>query len=295
MVKRLINSISYALPNELNAILDSYNFVFNPSFLKHDSFNYLTIRVYDDLTNSILSFLYIWNGKKVVNKINLSEYFSLKLDIKKVADPKLFIMGNSVYGTYNTGDRMKDSNQIILFKLDKNQISNFYICKYSERTRIEKNWAFFNINNELHVLYSLSPLTILKTTNVIDNNIVFKKKFSDENQNFKNYSIGTQLLELNDKYYFIAHKKIFFRKRRLYLGRLFELTKGAHPKATAKPLMLIHSLKSLLGEKFKFNKKLISCTYFSGISKYKDKIILSYGINDLKWKLAIIKFEKRWL
>ncbi|WP_242131698.1 hypothetical protein [Aestuariivivens marinum] len=295
MVKTFINYPSYSLPQELMQILKKYSYIFNPSLILHNGVGYLSIRVYEDKSETILGLIFVWDDAGNIEQLNLSRYFEDNEGIHKVADPKLFIMNNKVYGTFNTGDAIKDFNHLVLFQLEKSRIFDYKFCGYNERYRTEKNWAFFIDEEELYALYNLSPLTILKAIKTDENYIEFEKCFYDKTQSLKNYSIGTQLVKVKGKFCFIAHKKLYRKRKRLYLGRICILFLKDSPKIAVKKSFLIHSWKSLFGSKFKFNKNLISCSYFSGLSLDRENIIVGYGINDVDWNIVTLKQKELWL
>jgi len=182
----------------------------------------------------------------------------------------------------------------VLFSVNTSQISSYHCCEYDKRTAIEKNWAFYSERNQLFALYSLNPLTIIQASHTEAHKMEFKDNFIDDKQNFKNYSIGTPLIKLDNGYGFIAHKKITINGNRLYLGKPITLNLNKKPTLLSKPKFLIHSFGSLLGNRFKFNKQLISCTYFSGLFSDNKKLILSYGINDVNYNIVRIDQKKIW-
>ncbi|WP_033956545.1 hypothetical protein [Psychroserpens jangbogonensis] len=294
MVTRLKKHKPFPIPDELQKTLLNIKFVFNSSFVIYRNVSYMALRMFDETSQTILAIIYVWEDENTITKINLSEYFHQNLDIIKVADPKMFIMNNEVCCTFNTGDATEKQNEIVLLKIDKHQITEYFVCNYAQRARTEKNWAFYVENNTLYSLYSLSPLTILKASETGDHTIIFEKFFVDENQYLENFSIGTPLLELDDGYGFIAHKKFFRKRKRLYLGKPCRLIINTTPTVKTNRHCIIHSLKSLLGAKYKFNKNLISCTYFSGIHRFGENLIISYGINDIDWNIVTIKLKKIW-
>ncbi|WP_040251232.1 hypothetical protein [Psychroserpens mesophilus] len=294
MLKQLKNSPRFPLSNTLLNELNKNKFVFNSSLVIHNGFVYVAFRVYDDKSKAILAFIYVLEGDRIINCINLSEYFLKNENVIKVADPKMFIMNDKVHCTFNTGDAIKDVNSIFLLDIENNSIGNYFICNYVERMRTEKNWAFFNHKGKLLALYSLNPLTLLEATEIKEKQIRFKAYFTDKTQNFINYSIGTPLVEIDGNYGFIAHKKYFRKRKRLYIGKPCTLNMNAKPALKVNKRILIHSLKSLLGEQHKFNKNLISCSYFSGIQIHDNDLVISYGINDIDWNIATIKTINIW-
>lgn len=294
MIVRLKKYSKNTIPETLKNELSQYKYVFNPSYIVNNQNHYLAIRLFDETSNSILAMLYIWTNEYEFSRINLSEYFKTKTNLKKVADPKLFVMGNSIWGTFNNGFIEKENNIIGLFKIKESTIKQHYFCEYKNRSRIEKNWSFYSENNQIFALYGLNPLTILKLSHFENEKAIFKDYFIDRNQNFYGYTIGTPLAKIDSNHLFIAHKKIVKSGKRLYLGKAFLLNTEDEAKLKSSGKYLIHSLKSLLGVKKKFNKNLISCTYFSGIFAVDNNICLSYGINDVNWNVITTKLKKIW-
>lgn len=291
---RLKKYSSEPFPKGVIEILSQFKYVFNPSYVTHKQTSYLAIRVFDDITNSIFSMLYFWKNEKNIQSINLTVYFNNIGGFNKVSDPKLFIMNNCLWGSFNTGHTDKEKNKLCLFEMESSKIKNYYLCIYDKRNRVEKNWTFYSIDNQLFCLYSISPLIVLKAISFIDNHVVFEEYYKGDTVQFKNYSIGTQMIKINRCFYFIAHKKIFLNGKRLYFGKPFKFEFLDKPVLTSSKKFLIHSFRSLIGNKHKFNKNLISCTYFSGLSSQNDKIHLSYGINDIKWNIVTIEKNKLW-
>ena len=234
------------------------------------------------------SYLLVKNGDGK-ESVDLSNHFSQQ-DIGIVADPKLFETDNEIWCAFNTGHTSDGLNNIYLFKVFP-QISEPLKCLYDGRQQIEKNWAFFRRNGTWFALYGLSPVTVLKAKETnITGVLEFGLESKESKLQFQNFSIGTQFCLINGRLFFVCHKKILLGKKRFYLGKLFsfDIEHMEVKKVTKK--YLIHSLLSLFGEKKKWNKNLISCTYFSGITYDKStcKIILGYGINDLHYNIAEI-------
>ena len=294
MFKSLKNYSSEFLPKSIIEIITQYKYAFNPSFVTHEGVSYLAIRVFDDFTNSIYSMLYFWEDEKNIKIINLTGYFNRTGIFSKVSDPKLFIMNNNLWGSFNTGYTDKKENKLCLFEMEGSKIINYYLCNYDKRTQVEKNWTFYNINDDLFCLYSICPLIILKANSFNDNQVVFEDYYKSDNFQFKNYTIGTPIIKIDKSFYFIAHKKYFIKGKRLYIGKPFKLELLDKPTLTSSKKFLIHSFRSLFGNKHKFNKNLISCTYFSGLNFKNNKIHLSYGINDVKYNIIALEKNKLW-
>jgi len=295
MLVRLNSYSSGVIPERLKAILSEYQYVFNPSFVEHNKKKYLAIRLYDVNFESIVSLLFVWVDGGAIQTINLSEYFNNAEGLLRVSDPKLFIMGGALWGAFNTGHTETNNNEIILFELKESKINKYYFCDYAERSHVEKNWVFYVVNDELFSLYSISPMIILRAQEFKKNRIVFERYYFNESSQYTNYSIGSPMVSVDGKLLFVAHKKIYCMGKRLYLGRPFTFTHVEQPELKGRKIFLIHSIKALFGCTQKFNKNLISCTYFSGINYTGSEIQLSYGINDVQWGLATFVPDDLWL
>lgn len=294
MVLQLKKYSETIIPDALEKKLSKYKYTFNPSYIVYGALKYFAIRVYDELSESILALLFIWDNEESITSINLSKYFKSSTNLSKVSDPKLFILNDSVWGTFNNGHTEGNDNILGMFQIGNSKIEKHFFCKYQKRSKIEKNWSFYTVNKKIFALYSLMPLTILKLTHLESDSAFFEDYYIDKTINFKNYSIGTQLTKFENDHFFIAHKKIIRKGKRLYLGKVFSLNVDKEIKLKSGKRFLIHSFKSLFGDKKKFNKNLISCTYFSGIYSVKNLLYLCYGINDVKWNTVVIKIKKIW-
>jgi len=293
MFIRLKNYYSDVIPERLKKILSEYKYAFNPSFVAYNRKKYLAIRLYDGKLNSIISLLFVWGDDERIQTINLSEHFNNREGISKVSDPKLFVMNDALWGVFNTG-YTESNNSIVLFKLKGENINKYYFCDYAERSYVEKNWAFYSVNNELFALYSISPMIVLSAKKFKGNRIIFEQYCVNENTQYSNYSIGSPMVNVDGRLLFVAHKKIYCLGKRLYLGRPFTFTHIVEPELKARKVFLMHSIMALFGCVKKFNKNLISCTYFSGISYTGSEIQLSYGINDVKWGLVTVMPDDLW-
>ncbi|WP_439151541.1 hypothetical protein [Winogradskyella sp.] len=295
MIKALKRYQANFLPAKLKKILATYTYTFNPSYCFFNDTHYLAMRTYLADEGEIKGKIFIWKNDIDIHTLDLSSYFKKKLGVNKVADPKLFLMNNRVFGTFNTGREFNKFNKLFLFSLTKEGVYEHFTCKFDERANIEKNWAFYYYKNDLYALYSLNPLTIIKACNIGKDFIRFEIYYQDKKQSLVNHSIGTQLLNFEGEILGISHKKVSFKGSRMYLGRPIKFSLSNEPRIElGKKWFLIHSIKSLFGDRHKFNNQLISCTYFSGLSKLKDEIIVSYGINDVEYNIIKVDKNKLW-
>jgi len=251
--------------------------VFNPSFYCDDDIKIFAFRAISGNDNYLTSFVSIEdNSRRLVEKISID--FFEKLNATFI-DPKVTHMNGEYYVTFNTGWSPK-GNDIYVMKIYPERGFPKRII-YRSRQKQERNWAFFSQQGEIYALYWINPLKvlILKKKGVgtweMENYYCGKKQ-----DNTKDLTIGTQLFFLNDQYYFMAHRKRYFRNKKIYLGRFVAFDFG---KKTITPgkYWLVHSIRSLLGSRIKHNTNLFSCTYFSGLQIAHKSIKLGYGINDV--------------
>jgi len=288
MVAQLGKYSIRAWPDCVEKHLSQFKFKFNPSFVKNKESNYLAIRVCKVEEEGIQALIYEWDDSGKYRLFNLSNHCHTNHGLSKVSDPKLFKIGHSVYCTFNTGHIENKSNQLFLFEIKDFEKIDIKECKYSERKRIEKNWSFFERNNELCALYSINPLKILKGTALDGGTINFNELYCEDSQ-LPQYSIASPMVQISkNKYVMISHKKLVCNNKRLYLGLPLIFNAKERTITRSRSTYLIHSFTSLFGSKFKFNKNLISCTYFSGIDMNRNNFILSYGINDIDMRIVSV-------
>lgn len=109
------------------------------------------------------------------------------------------------------------------------------------------------------------------------------------------YSIGTQLAWEGEKGFLIAHLKIHYFGKLLYLGQFVKVwfeNNDVHAEIGGG--YLLHSFKALLGNRTKHNKNLLSCTYFSGLRTTDDGMQVGYGINDVDFAFAEMDRKSIW-
>ncbi len=262
---------------------------YNPSIAECNGSLYIAFRAKAQAPKSPMdAYLLRIDQDKTHTLINLTQE-GKEYGIAPVADPKLTVLNQELWVTFNTGWHPIE-NQLYLWRLTP-EIGRPIECLYKERQVVEKNWGFFIHNQQLMALYSIGSGQLLTAPPPAETStcIHFETISTGlETENLSSYTIGTQPVYANDKYHFIAHKKLSARNKRLYLGKLFSFDVKNSELNTIQPHghFLIHSLRSIFGSKIKHNKNLISCTYFSGLIARNNKLIASYGINDIDFNIA---------
>jgi hypothetical protein len=103
----------------------------------------------------------------------------------------------------------------------------------------------------------------------------------------KDLSIGSQLFRHGSKFYFMAHRKIDHKGKKVYLGKIVSFDPHRMEIKVGEE-WLSHSLNSLFGSDISMNKRLHSCTYFSSMYVEWTGVTLLYGINDVGYGASII-------
>lgn len=221
--------------------------------------------------------------------------------VAPVADPKLLVLDDSVYATFNTGQPADGaSNDVYLMRVSPS-LGIPQRCVLADRQRVEKNWSFALTEEGLVALYGLAPLATL----VLEQgelggstDLEFRKAHTigDASRIGVSLSIGTQLVRVEGGYAFICHEKIGVRSRRAYLGRLarVQFADGRFTDLRLSRVRLVHSWRAALPHRPKHNRALISATYFAGLQVRGQQLRLSYGINDIDYSVAEIEEAVLW-
>ncbi len=274
---------------------------FNPGLISLDDRIIISFRAYPSAGQTPFHSYLLFHDKKdgSVKVIDLSLHY-LNYGIDNVADPKLTVLNGEVWVTFNTG-YSKTENKLYIAQVFP-EIQPPYLCRYSARQAVEKNWSFFMEEGALKALYSVSPLSVLRATekNGLEKTIHFVSDFAERQDNpsdgLKHLSIGTQAVFCNGQLCLMAHEKKYFLGKRIYLGVPVRITKtGGQYIPVVSDKRFIHSYVALLGSLKKFNKNLWSCTYFSGLHiREESRVILAYGINDRNFAFKELPLDKLW-
>ena len=276
--------------------------IFNPSFKDIDDHIFISFRAIDvrDSDEKILSYLYCYKKREGVFKIRNLSAIAARHEIPVLADPKLVTLHDRLWLTFNSG-WSKNENKIFIWDLDSLEEPPFE-CEYGGRNAIEKNWEFYSsgsCDSSVKVLYAADTMQVLDAEFRSDVNSVLitnRNPLYVPKKGLRGYTIGSQIVDHDGAQYFMVHKKIVFRKKRLYLGRLAKIVgAGDDRKIILSKHFFSHSFFSLFGAERKHNKNLISCSYFSGLDIVNNEIIVSYGINDVDCNISNLGESVQWI
>jgi hypothetical protein len=224
------------------------------------------------------------------------------IELSKLADPKLVTLGTDVYVTFNTGTVHSGENDIYLQRVSP--VPGLpQRCLYDGRRSVEKNWGFFQQpGGELRVLYALAPFTVLRLTRGelgVSETLRFEAERSSRIAGeFPHLHIGSQpLLDGHDRALVLANERVKIpprNYRKIYLGRLAELDLASGAVTRLSP-RLMHSWRSMVPpQRERHNPVLWSATYFSGLTRADDELLVGYGVNDKSYGVARIAEASIW-
>ena len=153
-------------------------------------------------------------------------------------------------------------------ELNENKITNFNTCK--PNTNSEKNWMPYNDNNSSKVIYSLHPFTIKSIENDDIQEIHIDESTKDKLRGYHGSTNGIPFLN-DDEKLFLIHIN---REKTYHRWLLFNIK--------------TNDIK--LSEEFLFFKN----TYIEftcSLSRFKDRIFVSLGVNDDKAFIIETCFE----
>lgn len=296
-----LHSLKSARSERISTALSRSNHsnCFNPSILFLHDQTFISFRAFGSSGKlPFRGYLARTDGRELLHLVDLTHHAQQE-GIGLVADPKLFQYQGDVWVTFNTG-YSKQGNDVYIQQVTP-ELGRPLKCEFRGRSLIEKNWAFFERKGSLCALYSLAPLRVLQEVfhDESERRVVFECRSRDENETITavphNLTIGTQVSILEDQAFLIGHEKLYLGPWRTYLGRLVKLDlENDGIKTSVSRRRLVHSYRSLLGSRRKYNPRLLSCTYFSGLQIDGDSAIVSYGINDVDWAIRELKLELLW-
>jgi hypothetical protein len=262
---------------------------FNPSFQQHEGLLYIVFRhLGADRRPPFQASLLTFDPRSGdQQRLNLTEHLS-RFGVDVIADPKLVLLAGELWVTFNDG--WSDTrNRIYLMQLSPSPGQPLE-CVLEGRKPIEKNWAFFIEGGSLKAIYSIDPLCVLTAPLPLGSadelHLEAEPSLSVRGEPSGlpeiGLTIGTQAVWKDDDLYLVAHEKWRLSRWRAYVGRWVRVCRKADRyEVEISRKRLCYSYRSLLGAHKKFNKNLISCTYFSGLGIDGGKVVLGYGINDV--------------
>lgn len=269
----------------------SEDFLFNPSFAHFGGSHYVfTLRKVsaESLRRTQIIFEVEISGDYELGGINNFQELS-HIKGYAVRDLKFGIAGDQVFATWNTGHttNAKLANQVLVSSYP--DLSDVSIVDWSRRSRIEKNWGFFEEHQNLCCVYSLRPLLLLFSSDKMGDEKVRFHAFSRKRGLGifrRSISIGSQPVRIRDKLVFTGHLKPQFFKLRMYIPLLVSL----NLKTSDSTLQFLRFPQKGLSFRWsRFNPFAFAVNYASGFAPFRKGYLMGVGIADEDYKLFYLR------
>lgn len=208
-----------------------------------------------------------------------------------VRDLKFGVAGSQIFATWNTGHPRDKAlaNEVLICSYP--ELSDVSVADWSHRSRIEKNWGFFEENHRLNCIYSLTPLlSSFFEAKLGEGRVSFEAVDSqiDAHNPFRRWiAIGSQPIRVGDRLVLTAHFKPQFFKFRLYLPMIVNIN-----LTTADFTFRFIRFSRTQGPSIKrsrFNPFAFAVNYASGFAPYRDGYLLGIGLADENYKLFFVR------
>jgi hypothetical protein len=220
-----------------------------------------------------------------------------------LADPRFVWWQNNLYMYWNSGVHAPANEQWIQ-QIDPHSLRPLghprHIVKLEHRNQLEKNWGLFEFQNNLHAIYSYSPLLILRMQRQTEDAIIFEEtiRYDCALDALGKYEVdmrgGAPPIMIGDDLICMTHWRSRPVLRHQYHAGVFiaNIHKNLAPqKYSSKPLELRNPFRN----KFQYkplNGTVDKVIYPCGLVRKLDTLIASYGINDEHVALEILPLTK---
>ena len=217
------------------------------------------------------------------------------------ADPRLFNLQGKTWMVWNDGNRSEGNHQFMVqidFEGDLKVAGAAREIKIDGgRRKNEKNWSFFESDNKVWVVYSISPHEILSVDMSSDSRIICQSEASVEwnarySKHFGSLRGGAQPVRVGDKFINLVHSSFNMPEGREYVAAVYEFS-ASYPFAPVRerpiPLNLNIPKSTENGSESgnKLNPTTSSVVYPTGLEIRGENVWVSAGVNDSE--LALIK------
>lgn len=193
-----------------------------------------------------------------------------------IEDIKLFNFNNKIYYIGSAFDKVTNKIRITSneFKLGENYEINYITPTFETNFNWEKNWVFFENNDEIFIVYKWYPISICKIDYVNKKlNMVETLKTPEKFHNFRGSSNGVLF---DNKIWFIVHSQVSFNEKKHYCHRFVVLNKD----------LTIYGYS----KQFKFENYLVEfCIGFE--LSYNNNFIITYSTLDRTSNMIVLNPE----
>jgi hypothetical protein len=181
-----------------------------------------------------------------------------------IEDIRLFNFKDKIYYIGSTFD--KSTNKIKItsneFDLDKNYEINLINPTFKTDFDWEKNWVFFENNDELFIIYKWYPIQICKIDyNKKELNIVKELKTPNKFFNFRGSTNGVLF---DNKIWFIIHSQNVINDKKHYFHRFVVWDKNWNIIKTSKIFSFLNG----------------HIEFCAGVAVHGDQLLITFGFQD---------------
>ena len=248
-------------------------------------------------------FLQIESPNKESKFYDLGEKIkALNSSIEWIGDARLFDYDRKLQLVFDTG-HSETPNRIFVAVLEKDEVlltSVKEVIKLDGRNPIEKNWNFFSERDNLYVIYSHQPFTILKLEKETQEFMYLRTLIThsflvSSSSKIKGEIRGTSTpISVRDVFISSTHSSFRTKKGLVYQSHffIFESTFPFLPVSfSAKPVNYGIASK-ILQPRVKLNPSVHRVEFPSGVFKAGKNLIVGFGINDFKVGVKIIRLSR---
>lgn len=210
------------------------------------------------------------------------------------ADPRLFQLQGKTWMVWNDGNRSEGNHQFMVELSVQGELKPAgparEIHLKGSRRKNEKNWAFFEAEGKVWVVYSITPHEILSVDMTESTRVVCQSEVSVDwnarySQHFGALRGGAQPVRVGDKFINLVHSSFNMPEGREYVGAVYEFSaKYPFQPVRELPVPVDFGLpKSSGGEaetEDKLNPTTSKVVYPTGLVINGHDVAISAGLND---------------
>ena len=205
----------------------------------------------------------------------LNTFYDLKTPYIGVEDIRLFIFNNEIYFIGSAYNKNTEKISIVSnkYNLNNDKYNSIFITpSFKTTNNWEKNWVFFNNNNELNVIYKWKPLYICKI-NYNTQKLDLIKENNNVPEIFNKFRGSTNGIEYDNKIWFIVHiqNKLFENKK--YYTHFF---------------VCFNKNMELLGYSNEFNFENNIVEFCIGLIINNNNFVITYSTLDKTTKMCVL-------
>lgn len=199
----------------------------------------------------------------------------------RIEDFRIFEFRNKIYASHPIVINNRINQAISLIDLYEKTITLVNIFESPFMREAEKNWGFFSKDNNLYVLYSISPWVIFKITDYWNLELVYRDNYYGVFETNEMISLSSLPIEYDNNFLVIVHS----RNNKKYIQGSVIFDNSFVP--------LYYSDIFLKGGKEKGLRK--NVLYISSCFKFDNQVHLFYGEGDThssRYSIAKTEFDK---